>query len=106
MRDETELYYTKDELQQFLSLIEGDIQYYTMFRLLAFTDLSRAELLACTQNDINTNKETLTVSKILTQDKAVNPPKTKKSAQTTSANKTAISTLKNVLKQKSTPQEC
>lgn len=94
VREETELYYTKDELKQFLSLVESDIQYHTMFRILAFTGLRRGELLALTWDDIDLNKETLTVSKTLAQNKAVNPPKTKKSARTISLDKTTINILR------------
>lgn len=80
-------YYTRDELEQFLSYAEQDAKsighstWYVFFRVLSFTGLRRGEALALTWNDINFNDGTLSVNKAVKREKNnrlyIGSPKTK-----------------------------
>lgn len=77
-----ENFYTRSELQQFLSLIDNnkDRQWYTFFRLLAFTGIRKGEALALTWKDINFKDKLITIDKILVRlangKYTIQPPKT------------------------------
>lgn len=68
-KKKTKDFYTRTELQQFLKAVETHESYdwYTMFRLFAFTGIRRGELLALTWEDIDFTGNTLTVNKALAE---------------------------------------
>lgn len=80
IKDDNDKFYTKKELQTFLSFVEDDPMYYAIFRTLAFTGLRKGELMALQWSDINFEKQSISVSKTVTYgDKSrqiVGPPKT------------------------------
>nr|WP_250882229.1 tyrosine-type recombinase/integrase [Staphylococcus pseudintermedius] len=65
-------YYSSDELKQFLTFVEDDPLYYAIFRTLAFTGFRRGELMALTWNDIDFNKQTITVNKTYARGLTIN----------------------------------
>lgn len=81
-------FYTKDQLQTFLSTIENeDSSYlstrdYTLFRLLAFSGCRIGEILALTWSDLNFTTNTLSIHRTVTKGQNYyisETPKTKKS---------------------------
>ena len=65
---ENENFYTKAELEEFLSLAKEKLphQWYVFFRLLAYTGIRRGEALALTWDDIDMKSKTLSISKTIT----------------------------------------
>ena len=62
-QDDSFNYYSSDELQTFLSFVEGQSMYHAIFRTLAFTGLRRGELIGLTWEDINFDKKTISINK-------------------------------------------
>lgn len=62
-----ENYYTKSELEKFLSLAEEKLPYkwFVFFRLLAYTGIRRGEALALTWDDIDIEAKTVSISKTI-----------------------------------------
>lgn len=62
-----DLYYTKDELKQFLELVNdlNDIKLYAMFRVLAYTGIRKGELQALEWSDIDFIDNTININKTL-----------------------------------------
>ena len=62
-----ENYYTKSELEKFLSLAEEKLPYkwFVFFRLLAYTGIRRGEALALTWDDIDIKAKTVSISKTI-----------------------------------------
>ena len=85
---ENENFYTKAELEEFLSLAKEKLshQWYVFFRLLAYTGIRRGEALALTWNDVDLEKGLLLINKTVTRGEAgtyiSNTPKTEKSNRT------------------------
>lgn len=65
--DNKDLYYTKDELKHFFSLIQDseDLQTIVMFRLLAFTGCRKCELLALKWEDIDFDNKIVNINKTM-----------------------------------------
>lgn len=63
-------FYTKDELNHFLSCLksENDIKKYTLFHALAYTGMRKGELLALKWTDIDFENHEITVSKAISLD--------------------------------------
>ncbi|HEC2182479.1 TPA: site-specific integrase [Staphylococcus delphini] len=97
-KDPSLKYYSSDELRQFLSFVEDNPLYYAMFRTLAFTGFRRGELMALTWNDIDFNKQTITINKTyargLNYKLVIQEPKTKSSLRTISVDDKTASILK------------
>ncbi|EJD8473359.1 TPA: site-specific integrase [Staphylococcus pseudintermedius] len=97
-KDPSLKYYSSDELKQFLSFVEDNPLYFAMFRTLAFTGFRRGELMALTWNDIDFNKQTITVNKTyargLNYKLVIQEPKTKSSLRTISIDDKTASILK------------
>ena len=74
-KNESDTYYTKEELQEFFSCLEQlkDKRAYTFFRVLAFVGLRKGEALALTWNDIDFENKLLTVNKTLAELKSGKP---------------------------------
>ncbi|MCW6663298.1 site-specific integrase [Aerococcaceae bacterium NML190073] len=93
------LYYTTDELQQFLQYVEqeDDLMYSVIFRLLAFTGMRKGELMALTWRDIDFKTKQLEINKTIAYGRhnkqIVNPPKTKNSNRTISIDEKTINYL-------------
>ncbi|MCW6665500.1 site-specific integrase [Aerococcaceae bacterium NML191219] len=93
------LYYTTDELQQFLQHVEqeNDLMYSVIFRLLAFTGMRKGELMALTWRDIDFKTKQLEINKTIAYGRhnkqIVNPPKTKNSNRTISIDEKTINYL-------------
>lgn len=87
---EEDLYYTKEELKNFLKIIEDNYSFKTliMFRLLAFTGMRKGELLALTWEDIDLNNNLISINKTLSLNinyqLVTQTPKSKKSNRTIS----------------------
>ena len=60
-----ENFYTKEELQRFLSCVKSDglNRWYTLFRLLAFSGMRKGEALALTWKDLDFQNETVSINK-------------------------------------------
>jgi len=65
--DDKDKYYSKEELKQFLELVESeqDIKLTAMFRLLAYTGIRKGELQALNWDDIDFNNNTININKTL-----------------------------------------
>lgn len=81
-------FYTRDQLQQFLTIIQKEsnpymaIRDYTLFRLLAFSGCRIGEILALTWSDIDFKENKICISKTVTKSKEYyisESPKTSKS---------------------------
>lgn len=88
-RSEDTLYYTKDELKQFLEIVDSynNIEWKVLFRLLAFTGARKGEILALTWNDINFSENTIDINKTLASTKTavvIQTPKSKSSIRNVS----------------------
>jgi len=68
-KNESDTYYTKEELQEFFSCLEllKDRRAYTFFRILAFVGLRKGEAMALTWNDINFSNNIITINKTLVE---------------------------------------
>ena len=107
IKDNKEVYYTKDELKKFFELIQETEEFYTvvMFRLLAFTGLRKCEVLALLWSDIDLTNGTINVNKTLAYNKnyelVSQTPKSKASIRKISIdNKTSLMLRKWKLEQK------
>lgn len=91
-------YYNSDELQQFLSFTEYNPLYHAIFRTLAFTGFRRGELMVLTWNDVDFNKQTISVNKTFARGTnykmVIQEPKTKSSLRTISIDDKTASILK------------
>ena len=96
--NEEDLYYTKEELIEFLKLVEDDIMYYAIFRILAFTGIRKGELMALQYKDIDFKNKTLSVNKTVAygmkQRVLIQEPKTKKSLRVISLDDNTIKAIK------------
>ena len=65
--NDTDLYYTKDELNHFLKLVDStnDIKLSAMFRVLAYTGMRKGELQALEWSDIDFTNNTININKTL-----------------------------------------
>jgi len=65
--DDKDKYYSKEELKQFLELVESeqDIKLTAMFRLLAYTGIRKGELQALEWSDIDFTNNTININKTL-----------------------------------------
>lgn len=74
-KNESDSYYTKEELKEFFSCLAQlkDKRAYTFFRVLAFVGLRKGEALALTWNDIDFDNKLLTVNKTLAELKSGKP---------------------------------
>ena len=107
IKDNKEVYYTKDELKKFFELIQETEEFYTvvMFRLLAFTGLRKCEVLALLWSDIDLTNGTININKTLAYNKnyelVPQTPKSKASIRKISIdNKTSLMLRKWKLEQK------
>lgn len=64
-KDEKSMYYTREELKQFLECMYDSDNYqgYAFFRLLAFTGMRKGEALALTWNDVDFVSRQITINK-------------------------------------------
>lgn len=97
----TKDFYTKNELQEFLQVIEKheDYNWYTMFRLFAFTGIRRGELLALTWKDVDFEKSILSVNKTLAEginrELIIQSPKSNSGIREITLDKITVQTLRN-----------
>jgi len=65
--DETENFYTREQLIEFLSCLESENNHkaYVLFRLLAFSGMRKGEALALTWNDLDFTTNDLRINKAL-----------------------------------------
>lgn len=98
IKDDKETYYTKEELNTFLSFFEHDIKYHTIFRVLAYTGIRKGELLALRWEDVDYNKKTLRINKTVSVDingkDIISTTKTKSSNRVISLDIRTLSILK------------
>ncbi len=92
------LFYTLDEFKKFINC-ENELKWICFFSTLFYVGLREGEALGLTWNDINFNKNTISISKsISTRKKGVNyvilPPKTKGSIRTLPMSKNLSDNLK------------
>ena len=98
--DDKDKYYSKEELKQFLELVESehDIKLTAMFRLLAYTGIRKGELQALNWDDIDFTNNMITVNKTLalnTEKKVVvQTPKSKSSKRSISIDEQTANILK------------
>ena len=98
--DDKDKYYSKEELKQFLELVESeqDIKLTAMFRLLAYTGIRKGELQALNWDDIDFTNNMITVNKTLAlnTDKkvVVQTPKSKSSIRSISIDEQTANILK------------
>lgn len=98
--DDKGKYYSKDELKQFLTLVdnENDIKLTAMFRVLAFTGIRKGELQALNWDDIDFTNNTININKTLAlnTDKkvVVQTPKSKSSIRNISIDDQTAKILK------------
>lgn len=67
--DDTENFYSKRELNQFLELMKQDhsLKWYAFFRMVAYTGMRKGEALALTWKDIDFDNHVITINKTLTR---------------------------------------
>lgn len=93
-------YYTKQELSQFLDCCkkECDLKYYAAFRLLAYSGMRKGELRALTWNDVDFNKNTISINKTATIDETgktvIQLPKTHNSMRVISMDQQTMAILR------------
>ena len=98
--DDKDKYYSKEELKQFLELVESeqDIKLTAMFRVLAYTGIRKGELQALNWDDIDFTNNMITVNKTLalnTEKKVVvQTPKSKSSIRSISIDEQTANILK------------
>ena len=98
--DDKDKYYSKEELKQFLELVESeqDIKLTAMFRVLAYTGIRKGELQALNWDDIDFTNNMITVNKTLAlnTDKkvVVQTPKSKSSIRSISIDEQTANILK------------
>lgn len=98
--DDKEKYYSKEELKQFLELVESeqDVKLTAMFRVLAFTGIRKGELQALEWSDIDFTNNTININKTLalnTEKKVVvQTPKSKSSVRNISIDDQTANILK------------
>ncbi|EUJ25785.1 putative phage integrase [Listeria floridensis FSL S10-1187] len=100
------LFYTKEELKEFLEAIEQDSAFnYAFFYLLAFTGIRKGEALALTWEDVDFNSRRLTINKTITRGYKnrliVNSTKTEAGKRTLSLDLKTIEVLRNWKKEQS-----
>lgn len=68
-KSEFENFYSKEELNEFLEYVKEDLElnWYTYFRLLAYSSARKSELLALKWSDIDFDTSTLNINKTLTR---------------------------------------
>src|SRR5699024_193643 len=97
VKDDSDKYYTKDELKQFLGFIKDDTMYYAIFRLLAFTGIRKGELMALQWSDIDYKANTLSINKTVTygekSHQIIGPTKTQASNRIIKLDKTTLSVI-------------
>src|SRR5699024_5216739 len=66
---EFENFYTKDELNEFLEYVKEDLDlnWYTYFRILAYSGARKSEILALKWSDIDFDTSTLNINRTLTR---------------------------------------
>ena len=71
LEDEQENFYTREELIEFLTLIEQENHYkaYTLFRILTFSGMRKGEALALTWHDVNFIKSEIRINKAISRGK-------------------------------------
>lgn len=93
-------YYTKQELSHFLECCkkECDLKYYAAFRLLAYSGMRKGELRALTWNDVDFNKNTISINKTATIDETgktvIQLPKTHNSTRVISMDQQTMAILR------------
>ena len=93
-------YYTKQELSHFLECCkkECDLKYYAAFRLLAYSGMRKGELRALTWNDVDFNKNTISINKTATIDETgktvIQLPKTHNSTRVISMDSQTMAILR------------
>ena len=97
--DDTELYYTKEELIQFFEIIEkyNNLEWLTLFRLFAYTGARKGEILALTWGDVNFSDSTISIDKTLASTRKkviVQTPKSQSSIRIISIDETTLKILK------------
>ena len=98
--DDKDKYYSKEELKQFLELVESEqnIKLTAMFRVLAYTGIRKGELQALNWDDIDFTNNMITVNKTLalnTEKKVVvQTPKSKSSIRSISIDEQTANILK------------
>lgn len=98
--DDKDKYYSKEELKQFLELVESeqDIKLTAMFRVLAYTGIRKGELQALNWDDIDFTNNMITINKTLalnTEKKVVvQTPKSKSSIRSISIDEQTANILK------------
>ena len=99
-QDEDLKYYTREELITLFKYLEKDAtnEWFTFFRLLAYTGIRKGECLALTWNDIDFKNNTLTVNKTisvgLNNKQIVQDPKSFNSFRTISIDTNTMTILK------------
>ncbi|MGB4610326.1 MAG: site-specific integrase [Saccharofermentanales bacterium] len=94
------LYYTKDELQQFLNAVKEtcSFQWFAFFRLLAFSGMRKGEIMALTWGDVDLSDKLLTINKTLATGEnnklIIQSPKTESSNRTISLDKITVQILR------------
>lgn len=100
--DDYENYYTKDELNYFLDLVERQrpLEELVMYRILAYGGLRVGEMTALDENDFNFEENTVSISKTHAKVKkgySIQEPKTKKSKRILSLDGTTMRLIKSYL---------
>lgn len=96
----TKDFYSRDELQHFLKTVESHEGYdwYTMFRIFAFTGVRRGELLALTWADVDFKLSTLSINKALAEGEnrrlVIQSPKSESSNRIITLDEITLNTLK------------
>ena len=78
-------FWTPEEYKKFIEQCKDNILYYTIFEILYYTGMRVGEVLALTLNDIDFNKNTISINKTyyrITGKDIINPPKTDSSERT------------------------
>jgi Site-specific recombinase XerD len=98
--DKAPNFWTREQLKTFFSFIDPqkNLEKYILFRILAFSGIRRGECLALTWDDVNTQKNTLSINKTLAQGikgkLQINNTKTKKGTRIIPLDNTTMKYLK------------